>query len=229
MKKMGQDLNYWPGYVDALMNILLNLLFLVGLFIVGLICLNMEIMQEQQKLAVLEAEERLLSEQTLANAGTSVQKPSQNHEGSANDVVPIIEEIHLGQRSAATTDVVDISPHIQHGDMSNIDAFAGSLVKGVVLSRLAFPEQTFNWPQNKPLIPLQIQKGERYWLLNFTDVENPRLLREAYSRVMSLRLAYQNAGHDVQNLSVRIAPLPVDKFATGQFENTVFIIKQTRN
>ena len=28
--------NYWPGYVDALTNVVLNLLFLIGVFTIGL-------------------------------------------------------------------------------------------------------------------------------------------------------------------------------------------------
>jgi hypothetical protein len=35
-----EETNYWPGYVDALINVLLNLLFLVGIFTVGLVTLN---------------------------------------------------------------------------------------------------------------------------------------------------------------------------------------------
>lgn len=34
------DVNYWPAYVDALINVVLNLLFLVGVFTIGLVSLN---------------------------------------------------------------------------------------------------------------------------------------------------------------------------------------------
>lgn len=36
------DNNYWPGYVDALVNVVLNMLFMVGIMAVGLVCLNMQ-------------------------------------------------------------------------------------------------------------------------------------------------------------------------------------------
>lgn len=37
-----EDTSYWPGYVDALVNVVLNMLFLVGLMAVGLVTLNIE-------------------------------------------------------------------------------------------------------------------------------------------------------------------------------------------
>jgi hypothetical protein len=37
-----EDTSYWPGYVDALVNVVLNILFLVGLMAVGLVSLNIE-------------------------------------------------------------------------------------------------------------------------------------------------------------------------------------------
>ena len=53
--------NYWPGYVDALVNVVLNLLFLVGVFAVGLVCLNMEIIATQQQMREMQAAEALAS------------------------------------------------------------------------------------------------------------------------------------------------------------------------
>ena len=46
--------NYWPGYVDALTNVVLNLLFLIGVFTIGLVSLNMEVMNAEKKIAELE-------------------------------------------------------------------------------------------------------------------------------------------------------------------------------
>ncbi len=39
-KTVREEINFWPGYVDALINVVLNLLFLVGIFIVGLVSFN---------------------------------------------------------------------------------------------------------------------------------------------------------------------------------------------
>lgn len=39
-KSVREEINFWPGYVDALINVVLNLLFLVGIFLVGLVSFN---------------------------------------------------------------------------------------------------------------------------------------------------------------------------------------------
>lgn len=39
--KEGESYSYWPGYVDALTNIVLNLLFLVAIFVIGVAALGL--------------------------------------------------------------------------------------------------------------------------------------------------------------------------------------------
>jgi hypothetical protein len=38
----GQEQNYWPGYLDALINVMLTLLFMVGIFAIGLVLLSLQ-------------------------------------------------------------------------------------------------------------------------------------------------------------------------------------------
>ena len=54
-----EETNYWPGYVDALINVLLNLLFLVGIFTVGLVTLNSQALILQKASAQLQVTEML--------------------------------------------------------------------------------------------------------------------------------------------------------------------------
>ena len=37
--------NYWPGYVDAMFNVVLSVLLIIGLMVVGLLCLNLEVVK----------------------------------------------------------------------------------------------------------------------------------------------------------------------------------------
>ena len=37
--------NYWPGYVDAMFNVVLSVLLIIGLMVVGLLCLNLEVVR----------------------------------------------------------------------------------------------------------------------------------------------------------------------------------------
>lgn len=46
-----EEINFWPGYVDALINVVLNLLFLVGVFTVGLVVLNLQVAMVQREMA----------------------------------------------------------------------------------------------------------------------------------------------------------------------------------
>jgi hypothetical protein len=54
MSQIQQEQNYWPGYLDALINVMLNLLFLVAIFAIGLVLLNMEGMTQQNQVSRLE-------------------------------------------------------------------------------------------------------------------------------------------------------------------------------
>jgi hypothetical protein len=57
--------NYWPGYLDALINVMLNLLFLVAVFAIGLLLLNVQTMTQQRQLTDLGAQqEQALGAQT---------------------------------------------------------------------------------------------------------------------------------------------------------------------
>ena len=56
MSQIQQEQNYWPGYLDALINVMLNLLFLVAIFAIGLVLLNMEGMTQDYQIARLNAQ-----------------------------------------------------------------------------------------------------------------------------------------------------------------------------
>ena len=46
--KEGEGYSYWPGYVDALTNIVLNLLFLVAIFVIGVAALGLVASQRKE-------------------------------------------------------------------------------------------------------------------------------------------------------------------------------------
>jgi len=62
-----EDNNYWPGYVDALVNVVLNMLFMVGIMAVGLVSLNVEalgnfkLVRQAQQLYQINEENMLLA------------------------------------------------------------------------------------------------------------------------------------------------------------------------
>lgn len=46
--KEGESYSYWPGYVDALTNIVLNLLFMVAIFVIGVAALGLVAAQRKE-------------------------------------------------------------------------------------------------------------------------------------------------------------------------------------
>lgn len=55
--------NYWPGYLDALINVMLNLLFLVAVFAIGLLLLNTQSISQQRKLEQMGSDRMQLFEE----------------------------------------------------------------------------------------------------------------------------------------------------------------------
>jgi chemotaxis protein histidine kinase CheA len=43
------DQNYWPGYLDALINVMLTLLFMVGIFAIGMMLLNLQASKQRDE------------------------------------------------------------------------------------------------------------------------------------------------------------------------------------
>lgn len=61
--------DYWPGYLDALVNVMLYLLLLVGSFALGMVALTLYSMQQQQQLSFLGARSEQLVEQMSLSEG----------------------------------------------------------------------------------------------------------------------------------------------------------------
>lgn len=82
------ETSYWPGYVDALVNVVLNILFLVGLMAIALVTLNTEtannrLSADQALVLHKRAEENML----LAALGTLVRAQSVHPTAPRDSVV----------------------------------------------------------------------------------------------------------------------------------------------
>jgi hypothetical protein len=53
MQKNANVQNFWPGYLDALINVMLNLLFLVAIFGMGLVSINLQSLAQKTQLSRL--------------------------------------------------------------------------------------------------------------------------------------------------------------------------------
>ncbi len=70
-KKKDKEINFWPAYVDALINVVLNLLFLVGVFTIGLVVLNGEAFNQEKKMAELKVRAMQLSEKQIPDVSAA--------------------------------------------------------------------------------------------------------------------------------------------------------------
>lgn len=69
MKLVPADQNYWPGYLDALINVLLNLLMLVAVFAMGLVSLNLQVFTQEQQLSKLGTQWSQVVDSMLSGPG----------------------------------------------------------------------------------------------------------------------------------------------------------------
>lgn len=85
MHDEAEEQNFWPGYLDALINVMLNLLFLVAIFAMGLVSLNLQSMSQIKQIMGFDAAGLLAQKeqdpwQQDANAEAAAEKRSQRDE-----------------------------------------------------------------------------------------------------------------------------------------------------
>ena len=72
MSPHAEEQNYWPGYLDALINVMLNLLFLVAIFAIGLVLLNLQTMTQRGQIHTLAGQaEHVIEELGIEKARKS--------------------------------------------------------------------------------------------------------------------------------------------------------------
>lgn len=242
--------NYWPGYVDALTNVVLNLLFLIGVFTIGLVSLNMEVMNAEKKIAELETLSVVAVTQIAAPL-PEVRKPVRAKPPGAPasqqlaEAAPAEIAQDRSQRrivelrfyatlpaSAVEAGLPELAVQAREPKVLLVaespEAYVKRLVSGQLLGKLSFESQQFVWPQATVLPELTQGAPDDSWLLlMLADKENPRLLREAFSRLSSVRTAYLRAGVDGSKLRIQIDAVPPALRRVEGLENTVWIVRRS--
>ena len=241
--------NYWPGYVDALTNVVLNLLFLIGVFTIGLVSLNTEVMNAQKKIAELESMTVVavaqiaapLPELRKSEKAKPVGTPAaQQRAEPATAEIPfdrserrIVELRFYATLSAPARQAGLPAIALRGSEVAALpaaespEAYVKRLVSGQLLGKLSFEPQQFVWPQAASLPELTPGASDDSWLLlMLADKENPRLLREAFSRLNSVRAAYLRAGVNGSKLRIQIDAIPLALRSDEGLDNTVWIVKR---
>lgn len=171
--------NFWPGYVDALTNVVLNLVFMVGIFAVGLMAFGMRSGMLAMQTAALERD-----------------RPPAHTEGGPAVVLEgstlriDVKPVPAPELSGARVTAVDRNPQrtlATIGFQPNVVTLSSEAARGI-------------WESVQAHIPPEATVT--VWAI--TDVRDPVLRRAAYLRVMAVRDALRAAGVASARLEVRL-------------------------
>ena len=228
-----EEINFWPAYVDALINVVLNLLFLVGVFTIGLVSLNEQALfaereSNKRKLAALESahsvqERRKIADDILRSLPPppAVLKVEQ----------PQIHEIFF--RSEPRLNVVAEAAQTKQSTSASIatfDQFKSEMAKDGELSQITFEPSQYNQPADWAWVEeVRARAGQKSWFLYvIADPANQRLSREAYARLVFVRSALLRAGALPEQIQMKVTPaIEVSALPLG-IERTVWVIERSR-
>ncbi len=218
--------NYWPGYVDALTNVVLNLLFLVAIFAMGVFSLGMEAgkkraLPEVYHKAITPPEPpppvKILSTDLAKRKGSPVQDSAEPNvpalPGPVNDPVLLIRVEPAAQNPAAPGVTLD-----------KVTREAGS-----VMLTLAFPEAALQIPPaSRDAIlaragsDIKASHGQFIvWAVG--GVADPVNRRAAYLRVMAVRDLLIGQGVAPERIETRL----LDGDSRRKASQAVYVVMKT--
>lgn len=229
-----EEINFWPGYVDALINVLLNLLFLVGVFTVGLVVLNMQAAMIQKEEAKQEIREALQGTQSAQQKkkvkelldklkpAPTVEEPPQAAEELTS------KEIRIKRRQAG--DAVQPSdaqtPQTASiGRLPSPQEVIEQITKGRVVGRVPFGMDQFTLP-DPAVLPANVlgDTTQNLQLVVLSEPSNPRLAREAFSRLVAVRNGLTGAGFATKQLQIKVLARPEAAVVPADVELSVFLV-----
>jgi hypothetical protein len=198
------NVNFWPGYADALTNVVLNLLFFIALLAIMIAMLG-KLVQDQAKSPALtsKAQSRTaISKASVAAnpaAGTAIGLPPDKAAPVANlpETTTLVINANEGKEIKGQAGAVAIAPFRQVGLRS-------------VLS-LKFEEDAVNpdTSAQKMLLDRYQQmiggpNGGDVTIWSIADPANPRQTRTAFLRIVALRGVLTAHGAPVEQVHVKI-------------------------
>lgn len=229
------EVNYWPAYVDALINVVLNLLFLVGVFTIGLVSLNGQALIAEQeankrKMASLESARSVQERRQIANELLKALPPTPATTITKFEL-PTITEIRFKSmpRSEALVDV-ELSKNVATPSISTFDQLTSMLASGGELTRISFESNQYNqpadwaWPGE-----IKLRAQQKSWSLHvIADPANARLSREAYARLVFVRSTLIQAGALPEHIQMKVTAAPDAVAIPIGIERTVWVVERTR-
>lgn len=185
------SIDFWPGYVDAMVNILLNLLFLAGIFTIGLVMFNAQSVLNKVQESLIKKEQKKI-EKPIEEENKSVELPKVKpliipkiekvveKPKEETKIEEVVKEFRFKRKiGTATTSVVD---------NNSFQKIVYQKIGAKILASYEFALGEQNWTKEITLsqeVINTLQNGSM--LVVMTDIDNPRLAKEAYTRIISLR------------------------------------------
>jgi len=227
-----KDVNYWPGYVDALITVVLNLLLIVGMFVVGLVTINAEAIFSGQKAAKIRAE-NLSNEYSIENqikASRALVRSIQKHNLIAEEVAPQAPQTleiyfkNTNKNKETLTEAPSLQKTLPSDTPENI---AHLTVKTSIMGKISFDINQFAFDDAKNYQLLDQIKSSpssnKLLLFVIADPANKRGAREAFSRLVSTRNAFISHGVAPQNIAIRIMPAPELTALPADLDRNIFV------
>jgi hypothetical protein len=238
------EINYWPAYVDALINVVLNLLFLVGVFTIGLVSLNQQALFAEQEAnkRKLEALQETRSQQERQNMVKEMLRalptpPPPPPPLPATPVTPVAPKVEQPQiteiKLKATPKIqggtdLEIAKLSAHTALTSPEQYVSTLAAGGELSRISFEINQYAkpsewvWPNE-----IKTRATQKVWsLFVLADPSNARLSREAFERLMFVRATLIKAGALPENVQMKVTPPPESVALPPGVERTVWVVER---
>jgi hypothetical protein len=219
-----QETSYWPGYVDALVNVVLNILFLVGLMAVGLVSLNVEALgnfklagQAKQLQKINEDNLILAALGTLLAALPEVPKPSATAPSESFFKLPVpspsrsIEPVVL----RVGKPFVYVPATQEHAFLQSRSE-TGGLVNPKVMEFQGMQYMLTAAQTKEVQLLVAATKDTKWHLLASVPAQDERLGREAFGRLTSVREKLIAGGAKPENIVMSTVLQENTNFSNGR-------------
>jgi hypothetical protein len=253
-KATGQSIDFWPAYADALTNLVLQLLLLVGVITMGLVVVNREVIEQQLRLAQLRVSASNASRaQTsephpLAAPQPAAVAPPRASDPPDSPASPFDPDGPVATSSISRADpegppprrfTIRPSPAASGQLAGNVTAeaaaerLAGAAARpgGAVRHtlKLTFDLRETAWPEDRALDGAEaLDPRDRRALVVFAPTDNRRLMTEAFNRLMSVRNRMIADGVPPANIVLRLAPVPDDIEGDVTAARTLYVVNLGR-
>jgi len=200
------ETNYWPGYVDALTNVVLNLLFMVAIFTMGVFALGLQSSRLTEMLAHMSSVKSALQAEKADELPTLLKRAS------------VQIHVNTNAKSMLPEQGVSLAPVQKNAErvLAQIEFEAESLV-------ISESAKSALQPLRETLKGTSLH-ANRWVVWGSMNLQDPEQRRATYLRVMAIRDWLVAEGVDAQLIETRLLPGATNRLS-GQ---NIYVLIDTR-